>query len=101
MPKINIDHNSTLQAPETYAKIKDFFAQDQDLKKLDSKLQATYDDKAMTGKVTGSKFKADVAVVGSGTGSVVKVVVDLPFLLTPLKGTIEETLQKKLKKYIA
>ncbi len=101
MPKIKIDHNSSLQASVTYEKLKEFFQNDADLKKLDSSMKATYDDSARTGKVSGSKFKADVSVQESGGGSLVKILVDLPLLLTPFKGTIEETLQKKLKKFLA
>ena len=101
MPKISIDHNSSLQASESYEKIKEFFENDQDLRKLDPKMKATYDDKTRTGKVTGSQFKADLSVDENGPGSVVKLRVDLPLLLTPFKGKVEETLQKKLKKYLA
>ena len=101
MPKISIDHNSSLQAPESFEKIKTFFENDQDLRKLDPKMKADYDDKARKGKVTGSQFKAEVSVEESGTGSVVKLRVDLPLMLTPFKGKVQETLERKLKKYLA
>ena len=101
MPKVQIAHNSTLQAPEAYTKLKAFFDQDETLKKLDSKMTATYDDKSMTGQVKGSQFKADVSVVSQDKGSQIKVVVDLPLLLTPFKGKIEETLKKMFQKNLA
>lgn len=101
MPKIHIDHNSSLQASETFQKLKEFFENDQDLKKLDPKMTATYDEKTRKGKVAGSQFKAEVSVEDKGPGSLVRVIVDLPLLLTPFKGKVEETLQKKLKKYIS
>lgn len=100
MPKIQIDHNSSLHASETYKKLKEFFENDQDLRKIDPKMQAAYDDKARKGKISGSQFKAEVSVVENGGGSKVHVMVDLPLLLTPFKGKVEETLQRKLKKYL-
>jgi len=101
MPKITVNHNSTLQTPDATAKIREFFETDADLKKLDPNIKVNFDEKTGKGKIDGSQFKAELAVESAGTGSLVKVMIDLPFLLTPFKGKVEETLQKKLKKYLA
>lgn len=101
MPKITVDHNSSLQTPDATAKIRDFFENDADLKKLDPKIKFQYDEKTGKGRVEGSQFKADLQLQPKDGGTLVKVVVDLPFLLTPFKGKVEETLHKKLKKYLA
>ncbi|MNK99976.1 hypothetical protein D3C87_1203950 [compost metagenome] len=50
--------------------------------------------------MNGSQFKADMVVAANGAGSKVQVTVDLPMLLTPFKGKVQETLQRKLAKYL-
>ncbi|QDK39044.1 polyhydroxyalkanoic acid system family protein [Bdellovibrio sp. NC01] len=101
MPKFTIDHQSSKSAQEAYTKIKEFLANDQDIRKFDPKLACNFNDGAMSCKMNGSQFKADMNVAASGAGSKVSVTVDLPLMLTPFKGKITETLQKKLSKYLA
>ena len=100
MPKINIEHQCSRAPEETLSTIKTFFETDKDLQKLDPKIQCQFgaDGKA---KVTGSQFKADVEVKPHSAGSKILVVIDLPLLLTPFKGKVEETIKKKLAKYLA
>jgi Putative polyhydroxyalkanoic acid system protein (PHA_gran_rgn) len=40
-------------------------------------------------------------VSGAGTGSNVTIEVDLPLMLTPIKGMVQATLEKKLQKALA
>ena len=42
-----------------------------------------------------------MAVEENPKGSTVKIVIDLPLLLTPFKSKLEEGLKKKLTKYLA
>lgn len=100
MPKFTIDHESKSNATEAYAKIKEFLNNDQDIRKFDSKLQCSFNDGAMSCKMNGSQFKADMIVASNGAGSKVQVTVDLPLMLTPFKGKVQETLQRKLAKYL-
>jgi hypothetical protein len=105
MPKISIDHKTSLAAPEALAKIKIFFETDKGMHEMDSKIKCDFNEATLKGKVTGSNFKADVSVLaegpGSGSGSKVNVVIDLPLIMTPFKGKVEETLKRKLAKYLA
>lgn len=101
MPKFTIDHHSSVSAQEAYSKIKEFLSNDQDIRKFDSKLQCKFNDGAMSCKMDGAQFKADMNVAAAGNGSKVSVTVDLPLMLTPFKGKVTETLQKKLAKYLA
>ena len=101
MAKISVDHKSSISAPDAIQKIKTFFETDPGMKKLDSKIQCVFVEGALTGKVNGSQFKADVLAQSEGTGSKVTVIIDLPFILTPFKGKIEEDLRKKLSKHLA
>ena len=101
MPKVTVDHNTSLNLEAAFEKIKTFFETDADLKKIDSTIKVQFTSGSTTGKVVGKQFQADVSVKSSGNGSIVTVVVELPFLLTPLKGKVQETIQKKLNKYLA
>ena len=101
MPKVTIDHNSKLSASDAFTKIKSFFESDKDIRRLDPNLKCEFSEGSMTGKASGSQFKADIAVKNQGPGSVVSVTVDLPLLLAPFKGKVQETIQKKLGQYLA
>lgn len=100
MPKFTIDHQSNHSPEEAYSKIKEFLANDQDIRRFDPKIQCSFDDGAKCANLKGSQFKADMAIAASGAGSKVSVTVDLPLMLTPFKGKVTETLQRKLTKYL-
>jgi len=101
MPKVSVSHKTTSSPDEAFSKIKTFFETDTDLRKIDPNIKITFTDSAKTGKATASQFSAIFDVKPSEGGSSVNVTIDLPFLLTPFKGKVQETLEKKLKKYLA
>jgi hypothetical protein len=101
MPKFTIEHISSHGAKEAFSKIKTFMTEDEDIRRFDSKMQCHFNEGAMNGAIKGSQFKADVSVHAQGTGSKIQIVVDLPMLLAPFKGKVQETLKKKLFKYLA
>jgi hypothetical protein len=101
MPKFTIEHQSNHKPDEAYGKIKEFLSNDQDIRRFDSKLECKFDDSQRSGQLKGSQFKADLRVQDADAGSKVSVTVDLPLMLTPFKGKVQETLQKKLAKYLS
>lgn len=100
MPKVNIDYKSPLNAQETFQKVKDFLANDESIKKIDSSIQADFNDSQMSGDLKGSKFKAQMNVKESGETSNVSIIVDLPMLLGAFKGQVKTTIEKKLSKVL-
>lgn len=68
---------------------------DKDLRKLDSNYKCQFDDGTLTGTAKGKQFEAKLKVV-SGSKTQVSLEVNLPLLLTPFKGMVETTLNKKL-----
>lgn len=100
MPKITVQHSSKLDTDQAFEKIKSFFETDQDIRRLDSKMECSFNKESLAGKVKGSQFKADINLKKSNTGTDIVVVVDLPLLLTPFKGKVQETIEKKLAKYL-
>lgn len=101
MPKVKIDHETSLPASDAFSKIKGFFETDPDIRRFDPNLKCEFADNKMEGKATGSQFKADIAVNSKGSGSVINLVIDLPLMLTPFKGKIQQTITQKLSQYLA
>jgi hypothetical protein len=100
MPKFTIDHACSQTPEESYKLLKSYLEKDDDLKKLDSKLQCKFLDDSKSILAHGAQFKANIAVHANSGGSKIEVVVDLPLLLTPLKGKVQEILTKKLSKVL-
>ena len=102
MPKISVQHESAKNPQEALKIIQNFFETDLDLRKMDPKIQCQFQTESLKGKVKGSQFEADVEVQrNSGQGSKVSIAIQLPLLLTPLKGKVEEILKRKLHKHLS
>jgi hypothetical protein len=100
VPKFSIDHSSAEAPNEVYQKVKSFFESAEDIRRIDPKISFQFEDAKLNGRATGSQFKADIQVSPEATGSKIVITVDLPFLLTPFKGKVQEIIQKKLAKHI-
>lgn len=101
MPKFTIECNSKKNQKESYDLIKKFLESDNSLKALDSKMAFTYDDSNMVAVAKGGQFKANLEVKSVGDGAKVAVTIDLPLLLSPFKGKVQETIERKLAKVLA
>ncbi len=101
MAKFTVTTNSNQTSQETFSRIKSFLNSEDELKKIDAKIVCTFDDKSLIANANGSQFKAQMQVKPQGETAQVEVTVDLPFLLMPFKGKIQEMLQKKLGKVLA
>lgn len=101
MPKFKVETQSKHSPEETYQKIKGLLENDRDLRKMDSSYVCNFNDSGMTGTAKGSKFEAAMKVAGTGSGAKVEIDVSLPLMLTPLKGVVQSTLQKKLEAILA
>lgn len=101
MPKFDVEHQSTQSAQEAFEQFKKYMNSANDMQKLDANIKCTFNDAKLTAELKGSQFKADVLVSANSNGSTVKVTVDIPFLLTPFKGKIQESLLKQFAKHLA
>ncbi len=101
MPKLDIEKIVMQPPDEAFKKIQNFLETEKDLRKMAPDLQCTFVPEKMTGEAKGKQFKAHLKVEPQASGAKVSIVVDLPFLLTPLKGTIEGSLKKKLDRLFA
>jgi len=98
MPKVKIAHTCSLPPSESFEKVKNMLENDSTLQKFDSSLLCQFDESCHQGEIKGKQFKAKVDVTETADGSYVEILVDLPFLLTPLKGQIQSTVARKLEK---
>lgn len=100
MPKFTIDHDSPFSAPEAFQKIKEFLGKEDGVRRFDPKVECHFDEASQSCQIKGGQFKADLYVTNKGAGSQVSITVDLPLMLMPFKGKVQETLLKQLSKYL-
>lgn len=102
MPKVKVEQKTAMNAKAAFGKVKDFFENGETLKKLDEKVKCEFDSTKLSGKAKGGKFEAHFQVlkVSEGESNIV-VTVDLPLLLSPFKGKVEETIKRKLSQYLS
>ena len=101
MPKINLKASSNYTAEETFEKVKNLFESDSDLKKMDSSYVCDFQPSELSGTAKGNKFSAKMKIDHQGDQSEITVDVEIPFMLSPFKGVIKETLQKKIGKTLS
>lgn len=101
MAKLNFELPAPLDSANAYDKIKNLLNGENDFKKLDPKVQCTFDDPSKTCRVVGSQFKAQMTVKSTGaSASEIQIEVELPLALSLFKGKIKETLEKNLKRIL-
>lgn len=99
MPKFTVEHQTQHSKQETYEKIKGFL-QKEDLTKMAPGAKLQFSDEKQEADLVGPQFKAQIKIQDQGSSSSVHVHVDLGFLLTPLRGKVEEILKKQLTKHL-
>jgi len=99
MPSFTVEHDTKLSKTEAYQKVQDYLRNSESIKKLDSDLKYDFDDATHSGKVKGSKFDCQLKITGDSPTKVA-ITVNLPLLLTPFKGKIQETLQNKMSQLL-
>jgi hypothetical protein len=101
MAKLKFELPAPLDSAKAYDKIKALLNGENDFKKLDPKVQCTFDDPNKTCRVVGSQFKANMTVQQTGSNSSeIQIELDLPLALSLFKGKIKETLEKNLKRIL-
>lgn len=98
MPKFKVETPSSHGPEESFAKIKNFLEKTDELKKIDAHIVCTFEDKNLKALAQGKQFKAAISVLSQSDDCLVSVEIEIPLLLSPFKGKIQESLQRKLKK---
>lgn len=101
MPKFTIEHKTQKPADEAFGAVKSFLSSGTEIQKFDPKAKVQFDDAQKSCQISGGQFKAEMTVLPDASGSKIAVTVDLPFLLSPFKGKVQETLQKMLTRHLS
>lgn len=100
MAKFTVEHSSKKNPDETYKLIKNLLIEENPIQKFDANAKCTFDDATKTCRIIGGQFKAEMKVTPGGSESSVQIIVDLPLLLLPFKGKVQESLKRMLSKHL-
>ncbi len=101
MPRVIVEAKTSLSPVEAFKKVKELLQTDSDLKKMDPTCVFTFNDAKASGAAKAKMFSAEMTVLAEQSGSSVKILVDLPLMLTPAKGIVQSTLERKIAKALA
>jgi hypothetical protein len=101
MAKLKFDLAAPLDSAETYKRVKNFVAGENDFKKFDPKVSYSFDDPSNKCVIKGSQFDAVLCVQSKGEkSSQISIEVEVPMALALFKGKIKDILEKNLKKIL-
>jgi hypothetical protein len=94
MPQVKVLRDIKGKKKDVYSAVKEYLDGRETLAKLGATMQ--WNDKSCSGVLEASSFSGALEVNEKGDKSQVAITIELPFLLTPLKGKVEEELNKHL-----
>lgn len=94
MPKVKVTHDVKGKKQAVYEAVKKYLEGRETLDKLGATMN--WKDKSCTAELEASNFSGELTVTEKGANSTVAIEIDLPLLLTPFKGKVEEELKKHL-----
>ena len=95
MPKVKVAETISGSKKDVYKAVKTYLNGRDTLAKLGAEID--WDDKSCSGEISASNFSGQIAVEEkSASKALVQIDIDLPLLLTPFKGKVEEELKKHL-----
>ena len=94
MPKVQVKREIAGEKKKVYSAVKKYLEGRDTLTKLGASID--WDDKACGGEIEASSFKGALSVTEKSGKSLVEISIDLPLLLTPFRGKVEEELTKHL-----
>lgn len=101
MAKLKFDLPAPLDSATAYNKIKNLMESDNDFKKFDPKVAATFDEPNKKCQIKGSQFDAQLQIQHKDAKSCnIAIEVEVPMALALFKGKIKEVLEKNLNKML-
>lgn len=94
MPKVQVKREISGEKKKVYGAVKEYLEGRDTLKKLGAEMD--WNDKTCSADIEASNFKGNLSVTEKSGKSLVEISIDLPLLLTPFKGKVEEELKKHL-----
>ena len=96
MPQVKVTHEIKGKKQAVYSAVKEYLDGRDTLDKLGAKM--VWNDKACEGKIEAGNFSGALEVSEKGGESSVSISIDLPLLLSPFKGKVQEELKKHLSR---
>lgn len=94
MPQVKVKQEIVGEKKKVFSAVKKYLEGRDTLSKLGATID--WDEKTCTGDIEASNFSGKLTVAEKSGKSTVEISVDLPLLLTPFKGKVEEELKKHL-----
>jgi hypothetical protein len=94
MPIVNVKQEIKGEKKKVFAAVKKYMEGRDTLSKLGATVN--WDEKACEAEIEASNFSGNISVTEKSGSSTVAINIDLPLLLTPFKGKVEEELKKHL-----
>lgn len=96
MPQVKVTRKLDGKKSAVFEAVKTYLEGRDTLKKLGADVD--WNSKTCEAEIEGGNFKGSIQVMEQKGSCVVEIVVDLPLLLTPFKGKVEEELKKHLSR---
>ena len=94
MPKVKVGHTIEGKKKAVFIAVKAYLEGRDTLKKLGADVD--WNEKTCTAAIEADSFSGTIIVQEEKGSSYVEINIDLPLLLTPFKGKVEEELKKHL-----
>lgn len=94
MPQVKVKQEISGKKEKVFSAVKKYLEGRDTLGKLGASLQ--WDEKNCCAEIEASNFSGSLAVSEKSGKSSVEIVIDLPLLLSPFRGKVEEELKKHL-----
>jgi hypothetical protein len=96
MPQVKVKQEIKGEKKKVFAAVKKYLEGRETLSKLGATID--WDEKKCVGAIEASNFGGSLEVTEKGGASLVEIAINLPLLLTPFKGKVEEELKKHLSR---
>lgn len=94
MPKVQVKREISGEKKKVFTAVKAYLEGRGTLKKLGASMD--WNDKSCSAEIEASNFSGNISVTERSGKSLVEICIDLPLLLTPFRGKVEEELKKHL-----
>ncbi len=99
MPQVKVKQEIPGERKKVFSAVKKYLDGKETLTKLGASI--SWDEKACSADIEASNFSGNIQVTEKSGKSMVEIAIDLPLLLTPFKGKVEEELKKHLSRVVA
>lgn len=96
MPKVKVKEEIAGEKDKVFSAVKKYMEERDTLSKLGATIE--WDEKKHEATIEASNFSGSIQIFSKAGKSSVEILIDLPLLLTPFKGKVEEELKKHLSR---